>query len=77
MVVACHLTARKRVEMMIAAMPAVIEAIPQAHLAIAGEGEERENLQRMVERLGLASSVQFLYGDNAFGRFMAPRTWRY
>ena len=63
-VVACHLTARKRVEMMIAAMPAVIQAIPQAHLAIAGEGEERETLQRLVEQLGLQSSVQFLTGDN-------------
>lgn len=63
-VVACHLTARKRVELIINAMPDIIQAIPNTYLIIAGEGEERSALTALVQKLGLGPAVQFLTGDN-------------
>jgi glycosyltransferase involved in cell wall biosynthesis len=45
---------------LIRAIPRVLKDEPQAKFLIAGEGQERESLERETERLGVLSSVQFL-----------------
>jgi glycosyltransferase involved in cell wall biosynthesis len=44
---------------LIAAWPAVIAAVPKAHLLIVGEGSQRELLEAQVKELGIRSSVTF------------------
>ena len=41
------------------AWPAVLEAVPNAHLLIVGEGSQHEPLQLQAAKLGIASSVTF------------------
>lgn len=41
------------------AWPAVIEAVPKAHLLIVGEGSQREALEAQVAALGIGTSVTF------------------
>ena len=44
----------------ILAMKKIVEKVPNAKLLIAGNGPERENLERLVEELGLRDHVTFL-----------------
>lgn len=62
--VASHLTPRKRVDMVVRAMPAVLLSVPEARLVIAGDGDQRPALQDVVEELGISYAVTFLTGDN-------------
>lgn len=41
----------------VAAMPAILAAVPDAHLTIAGEGVERNALEKLVAELGLGHAV--------------------
>jgi glycosyltransferase involved in cell wall biosynthesis len=50
----------KGVTTAIAAMPAVLAAFPDAKLAIAGDGIEREALEGQINELGLGQSVAML-----------------
>lgn len=50
-----RLAAQKRWDRLIAALPRLIN--PAVNLVILGEGEEREALERLVERLGLSDRV--------------------
>lgn len=50
----------KGVEDMIAAMPAIRLAVPDAVLRIAGRGDDVPRLQALAERSGVAAAVQFL-----------------
>jgi glycosyltransferase involved in cell wall biosynthesis len=45
---------------LIASLARVREKIPAMVLVIAGEGNERENLERQIERLGLTNNVQLI-----------------
>lgn len=45
---------------LIDAMPHVMKAIPEAHLAIVGEGEERQRLEARIARLGLGDRVMLM-----------------
>lgn len=55
-----RLTRWKRVDRALFALPAVLSQHPDVHLAIAGEGEEKENLKRLASSLGVASHTTFL-----------------
>lgn len=44
----------------ISAMPAILEKIPAAFMAFAGEGYEREGLEALAKKLGVESRVKFL-----------------
>ncbi len=61
-----HLVAAGRVcrakgfDVLLDAMPAVREHLPDAQLAILGEGRLRAKLEEQVQRLGLGQSVRFL-----------------
>lgn len=52
------LTDHKGQRYLIEAAPAVLEAFPHARLFIFGEGELREDLQRLIDRLHLAGVIQ-------------------
>ncbi len=48
------------VSLLIRAIPVVIKEEPKARFIIAGEGPERENIEKEAEDLNISSSVQFL-----------------
>lgn len=50
----------KRVDLLLAALPAIRRAHPAARLRIIGDGEERERLEAAARRLGVAEAVDFL-----------------
>lgn len=54
-----RLVRRKGVDDLIAAMQKVTRDVPRARLVIVGDGPERRNLQEVVSRLNLGSSVEF------------------
>jgi glycosyltransferase involved in cell wall biosynthesis len=55
-----RLTRQKGFEVAIRAFASVQKHFPQAQLTIAGEGEERESLSRLIEEVGLTDSVTLL-----------------
>jgi len=54
----------KRVDRAIRALPSVLDRHREAHLAIAGEGEEKEALVNLADSLGVAQEVTFLGAVN-------------
>lgn len=64
-----RLQKRKGHDMMIRALGAVRQSIPDVLFAIAGDGEERPSLQEMVALEGVAANVQFL-GEVDEGRLL-------
>jgi len=59
-VVAGRLLSYKRVDVVVRAWPTVRQAMPGAELHISGGGPERDALERLVNELGVMSSVRFL-----------------
>ena len=55
-----RLTAVKGVPLILGALQVVRRSRPDALLLIVGDGEERQNLERLAQRLGIAGSVRFL-----------------
>ncbi len=64
-----RLTAIKRPDRLVEAFGMVLERIPEAVLAVAGEGELLKEVRRSVERLG--DSVRFLGWQSDVGRLYA------
>ena len=62
LVTASRLVAWKRLDRAIAALPHVLRTIPSALLLIVGDGEERTNLERQAQRLGVSGHVLFVGG---------------
>jgi glycosyltransferase involved in cell wall biosynthesis len=56
---ASRLASWKRLDRIIRAMPELLAQHPEARLVIAGEGEEREALERLARELDLAGAVIF------------------
>ncbi len=54
-----RLVERKGVQHLIEALPAVLQAVPQAQLTIVGEGNLLEPLRRRVVAMGLTEAVEF------------------
>jgi phosphatidylinositol alpha-1,6-mannosyltransferase len=59
-----RLQTRKGHDTLIAAMPAIRQAIPNVLYAIVGRGEERERLHALVEQHGVADCVRFYENMN-------------
>jgi phosphatidyl-myo-inositol dimannoside synthase len=55
-----RLVARKGQDHLIQAMPAILRAVPDAHLLIAGEGPLRATLEALIRQHGLQSRVTLL-----------------
>src|SRR5262249_31725403 len=55
-----RLQKRKGHDMLIRALPAVRQEVPDVLYAIVGEGEERPELERLVAEHGLSGHVQFV-----------------
>src|SRR5690242_1304138 len=55
-----RLVAHKGVDMVIKALPAVLEAAPDVRYAIAGSGPERDRLEKLAHKTGVAEQVRFL-----------------
>ena len=60
LLVATQLIKRKGVGYLLEAMPAIIQAHPDALLAIAGSGDEEQNLNQQTVTLGLTHHTRFL-----------------
>jgi len=56
-----RLAANKGVNFLVAAMPKILAAHPDAKLVICGEGEEKPSIVSQIKKLGLESSITF-YG---------------
>lgn len=54
-----RLQKRKGHETMIRALPSILKQSPQVLYAIAGDGDQRAELEQLVDRLGLKASVRF------------------
>jgi glycosyltransferase involved in cell wall biosynthesis len=52
----------KGLDVLLAAWPQVSRSVPQSHLLILGEGEERANLETQAQRLDIADRVTFVGG---------------
>jgi len=61
-VVVCvgRLVHRKGQDVLIRAMPEILEAIPNAHLLLVGEGPGKDELEKNVARLALKENVSFV-----------------
>jgi L-malate glycosyltransferase len=57
---ASRVTKRKGLEYLIQAIQKLAPKYPNLFLKIAGEGDEKENLERMVKNLGLEEKIEFL-----------------
>ena len=55
-----RLVAKKGFNVLLDAWPAVLRAVPEATLVIAGYGDQRERLERQAAALGLGSSARFI-----------------
>ena len=55
-----RLVARKGADHLIAAMPAILKAAPDAHLLIAGEGPLRATLEKLIRETNLSSRITLL-----------------
>lgn len=53
------------------AMPDVLEALPQAHLFLMGEGAYREELQRQCKLHAVSGDVSFIEPDKSYHRLLA------
>ncbi|WP_194409319.1 glycosyltransferase [Microbacterium cremeum] len=53
-----RLAPQKRVDLAIRAWPRVVEAVPGAHLEIYGDGPLLDELQQLIDRLGVEASVR-------------------
>ena len=59
-----RLAKKKGFNYLIEAMPQVVKEVPNARLVIIGFGPEKEDLEKQIERLNLASSVSLLGGKS-------------
>lgn len=59
-----RLVRKNGVDIAVRAMAGVATAIPGSHLVIAGAGQEREDLERLVAGIGLSGRVSFLGAVN-------------
>ena len=55
-----RLVHRKGQDVLIQALPIIQESIPNAHILMVGSGPYEKNLRKLVEKLGLKSSVTFV-----------------
>lgn len=60
MLTVARLVPHKGVDTVIEALPRILEAVPDARYAVAGTGPEREHLEKLAAKLGVAERVQFL-----------------
>lgn len=60
LVVVAQLRPQKALEVLLDAFAAVLEAVPETHLAIAGDGERRAALEAQARALGLTHRIHFL-----------------
>lgn len=51
---------QKGFDLAVAAMPEILRQFPAAKLLIAGDGQDRERLERMVGEIGLSREVEFV-----------------
>lgn len=55
-----RLVSEKRVDLLLQAMPRVLERIPQAELVIVGDGPQRGAFERFAEQQGVGGAVRFV-----------------
>lgn len=59
-----HLSPGKRLNMLIQAMPTVLQHMPNAQLVIAGGGSERQRLEALINELELSNNARVISSDN-------------
>jgi len=64
-----RLAQNKGVDYLVKAMPKVLAKLPNTKLLICGEGEEKEHLVKLINKLGIEKSVTF-YGTLTFDKLV-------
>ncbi len=59
MLTASRLVAWKRIDRAVAALPAIVGAVPRALLLVVGDGGERQNLEALARCAGMSEHVRF------------------
>ena len=54
------LTETKGIKYLIQALPSILRRLPEYHLALIGEGPQKEELARLADALGMTEHVQFV-----------------
>lgn len=62
---------RKGLEYLIKAMPAILEKIPNTKLIIVGEGPQRQDIEKLIEKEGLAKNIKLLGYRKSIPKIMA------
>jgi glycosyltransferase involved in cell wall biosynthesis len=62
---------RKGLEYLIKAMPAILEKIPNTKLIIVGEGPQRQDIEKLIEKEGLAKNIKLLGHRKSIPKIMA------
>ena len=62
LVTVARLQRHKGMDTVIAALPAILARAPDVRYAVAGAGPDRERLEKLTHKLGLADRVRFLGG---------------
>jgi glycosyltransferase involved in cell wall biosynthesis len=71
-----RLKPQKSVDVLIRAMPRIIEQIPDLHVDIVGQGPDRTRLERLAWSLGMASHIHFHgYVRSVVRDEIASRSW--
>ena len=71
-----RLVALKGADVLVRAMPLVLEKVPAARLIVAGDGPERPRLESMAADLGVAEEVEFCgHLSHAAMAEVMPRAW--
>ncbi len=71
-----RLKAYKRVDALIKSMPAILAAVPDAKLVVAGEGDQRAVLEQLAVELGVNQRVEFTgYVDETAKARLLGEAW--
>jgi glycosyltransferase involved in cell wall biosynthesis len=68
---AARLETQKGIDYLLQALPAVLTAVPDCLLLIAGTGSQEGELRRETERLGLSEQVRFLGDVHEIAQFLS------
>lgn len=65
-----RLVAEKGLDVLLRAWPEVLQQVPDAHLVLVGDGDQRATLEAQAQQLGMAARVTFAGGSTQIADFL-------